>query len=37
MPNDGDLVDLVPLFAQDESLQKKVLVENPGRLYGFDD
>lgn len=37
MPNDGDLVDLVPLFAQVESLQKKVLVDNPSRLYGFDD
>ncbi|MEX2354085.1 MAG: amidohydrolase family protein [Gammaproteobacteria bacterium] len=37
MPNDGDLVDLVPLFAQDEVLQKKVLVDNPARLYGFDD
>ncbi len=37
MPNDGDLVDLVPLFARDKTLQKKVLVDNPARLYGFDD
>ena len=37
MPNDGDLLDLVPLFAEDESLQKKLLVDNPARLYGFDD
>lgn len=37
MPNDGDLVDLVPLFARDKTLQKKVLVDNPQRLYGFDD
>lgn len=37
MPNDGDLLDLVPLFAEDESLQHKVLVDNPARLYGFDD
>lgn len=36
MPNDGDLVDLVPSFAADESLQRKVLVDNPARLYGFD-
>jgi predicted TIM-barrel fold metal-dependent hydrolase len=36
MPNDGDLVDLVPLFARDATLQKKVLVDNPARLYGFD-
>ncbi len=35
MPNDGDLVDLIPLFMPDESLQQKVLVENPQRLYGF--
>ncbi|MBI2995025.1 MAG: amidohydrolase family protein [Gammaproteobacteria bacterium] len=37
MPNDGDLVDLVPLFARDTALQKKVLVDNPHRLYQFDD
>ena len=37
MPNDGDLVDLVPLFARDRTLQQKVLVDNPARLYGFDD
>jgi 2-pyrone-4,6-dicarboxylate lactonase len=37
MPNDGDLLDLVPLFAEDEGLQRKVLVDNPARLYGFDD
>jgi len=37
MPNDGDLLDLVPLFAEDAVLQRKVLVENPARLYGFDD
>ena len=36
MPNDGDLVDLIPLFMPDEKLQKKVLVDNPDRLYGFD-
>ncbi len=35
MPNDGDLVDLVPLFAGDKQLQQKVLVDNPARLYGF--
>jgi 2-pyrone-4,6-dicarboxylate lactonase len=36
MPNDGDLLDLVPLFARDEDLQRKILVDNPARLYGFD-
>jgi predicted TIM-barrel fold metal-dependent hydrolase len=35
MPNDGDLVDLIPLFMPDPALQRLVLVENPGRLYGF--
>lgn len=35
MPNDGDLLDLVPLLARDPSLQKKILVDNPARLYGF--
>ncbi len=35
MPNDGDLVDLIPLFMPDEELQKKILIDNPHRLYGF--
>src|SRR5688572_4908274 len=35
MPNDGDLVDLFPLMAPDPALQKKILVDNPARLYGF--
>ena len=36
MSNDGDLLDLVPLLAHDKALQKKILVDNPARLYGFD-
>ena len=35
MPNDGDLVDLFPLMAPEAKLQKKILVDNPARLYGF--
>ena len=35
MPNDGDLVDLIPLYMPDAALQQKVLVDNPHRLYGF--
>ena len=35
MPNDGDLLDLVPLFAPDAATQKRFLVDNPHRLYGF--
>ena len=35
MPNDGDLVDLVPLFAKDAATQQRILVDNPARLFGF--
>lgn len=37
MPNDADLLDLVPLIARDPAIQKKILVDNPARLYGFPD
>ena len=35
MPNDGDLVDLIPLFAPEPDMQQKVLVDNPARLFDF--
>ena len=35
MPNDGDLVDLVPLIAPDEALRRKLLIHNPASLYGW--
>lgn len=35
MPNDGDLVDLVPLFAPEREVQEKILVSNPARLFEF--
>lgn len=35
MPNDGDLVDLIPLIAPTREGQQKLLVDNPHRLYGF--
>jgi 2-pyrone-4,6-dicarboxylate lactonase len=35
MPNDGDLVDLFAQMAPDPATQRKILVENPARLYGF--
>jgi predicted TIM-barrel fold metal-dependent hydrolase len=35
MPNDGDLVDLVPLYAPEPAIQKKLLVDNPVRLFKF--
>jgi predicted TIM-barrel fold metal-dependent hydrolase len=34
-PDDGDLVDLLPLVAPDEAARRKLLVDNPARLYGF--
>jgi len=37
MPNDGDLMNLLPLYAPDEAVRNRILVDNPARLYGFDD
>jgi predicted TIM-barrel fold metal-dependent hydrolase len=35
-PNDGDLLDLLAAFAPDETARKKILVDNPAALYGFE-
>lgn len=35
MPNDGDLVDLIPQMAPDPEIQQKLLVDNPARLFGY--
>jgi len=35
MPNDGELVDLMLDFCPDPALRRKLLVENPEKLYGF--
>jgi 2-pyrone-4,6-dicarboxylate lactonase len=35
MPNDGEIVDLIPLYAPDPALRQKLLVENPARLFKF--
>jgi predicted TIM-barrel fold metal-dependent hydrolase len=35
MPNDGDLVDLIPLLMPEPVMQRQVLVDNPQRLYEF--
>ena len=35
MPNDGDLVDLIPAMAPTTELQQQLLVDNPARLFGF--
>jgi predicted TIM-barrel fold metal-dependent hydrolase len=37
MPNDGDLVDLIPLMMPEPTLQRRILVDNPHRLYQFTD
>ena len=36
MPDDGKLVDLLPLFTSDASLMHKLLIDNPTRLYWYD-
>ncbi|HUF81906.1 MAG TPA: amidohydrolase family protein [Burkholderiales bacterium] len=33
MPNDGELVDLFAKTCEDDALRKKILVDNPARLY----
>ena len=35
--NDGDLADLIPTYADDLALQRKLLVDNPTRLYWSDE
>ncbi len=36
MPNDGELVDLFAEMVQDEGLRRRILVDNPARLYWAD-
>lgn len=35
VPNDGDLVDLIPEIAPDERMRRLMLVDNPAKLFGF--
>jgi D-galactarolactone isomerase len=35
MPDDAELLDLLLEWAPDESVRRKILVENPTELYGF--
>lgn len=35
MPNDGDLMDLIPLYAPDAERRRFLLVDNPARLFRF--
>jgi len=34
--NDGDLLDLFYRYAPDKETQKRILVDNPARLFGFE-
>lgn len=34
-PNEGDLLDLLAEIAPDEAVRKRILVDNPARLFGF--
>lgn len=36
MPNDGELVDLFAATVEDESTRRKILVDNPAKLYWAD-
>jgi len=35
VPDDGDLVDIIPMIAPDGKLQQRLLVQNPAELYGY--
>jgi len=35
MPSDGDLMSIMLDFAPDETARRKILVDNPARLFGF--
>jgi hypothetical protein len=35
IPNDGGLMDLVPLYSSDEALRRRLLVDKPARLFKF--
>jgi predicted TIM-barrel fold metal-dependent hydrolase len=35
VPNDGELVDLIPELAVDDKTRRRMLVDNPAELFGF--
>ncbi len=37
MPNDGDLLDLLADWTPDDAVRHRILVDNPARLFGFDE
>jgi predicted TIM-barrel fold metal-dependent hydrolase len=34
-PNDADLLEQLELWAPDEAMRRRILVDNPSVLYGF--
>jgi predicted TIM-barrel fold metal-dependent hydrolase len=34
-PNEGDLLDILAVIAPDVAIRKKILVDNPARMFGF--
>jgi predicted TIM-barrel fold metal-dependent hydrolase len=34
-PNEGDLLDLLAEIEPDEAMRRRILVDNPARLFGF--
>jgi predicted TIM-barrel fold metal-dependent hydrolase len=36
MPDDAALLELFAQMVPDAALQKRILVDNPARLYGFE-
>lgn len=37
MPNDGDILDSLASWVPDPEMRHRILVDNPARLYGFDE
>jgi 2-pyrone-4,6-dicarboxylate lactonase len=35
MPNDGDLFELFAQWVPDEGVRRRILVDNPARLYDY--
>lgn len=35
LPDDANLLDLLAVWAPDEAVRHRILVDNPARLYGF--
>jgi predicted TIM-barrel fold metal-dependent hydrolase len=36
-PNDADLLELMYRYAPDEAIIRKIMVDNPAKLFGFPD